>query len=347
MTSADLRRADAEGRGLKDAHGRDIEHGTTQVWLLPLAGGEAQPLTDLPEDVADLAWSPDGTRLCLVSAALTDAVEPRPRRPDAGPRRDVRLIDELDYQLNGVGFTYDRLPKLWIVDVADGAMRRITSGRSADEQPSWSPDGTRICFVSNRGRDRDLAWRSDLYVVSAEGGPVTRISGGRERVFRLPAWSPDGTLIAAVGHRKPAMGMSRDDVWVFPVEALAEGRDLTATSDLYVGAAMNCDLFGFAEMPPTWDRDGRSLLFCAPIEGSYELWRVRVEDGRVERLTEGRHFLSRASTAHVPRGMRVAAVLAGPTQAPDVVALEVPGAGSHPGITRDTGPHAPADHAHG
>ena len=38
--------------------------------------------------------------------------------------------------------------------------------------------------------------------------------------------------------------------------------------------------------------DGRSILFSAPVEGAYELWRMSIADGDVERLTEGRHYLS-------------------------------------------------------
>ena len=110
----DLKLASAPAPGLKDAVGRDLPHGISQVWLLPMGGGEAQPLTDLPEDVTDLAWSPDGRRLCVVSAA-TSAKRPAPKPDDAdGPRRDVRLIDELGYQLNGAGFIHEHRSNLWI-----------------------------------------------------------------------------------------------------------------------------------------------------------------------------------------------------------------------------------------
>jgi dipeptidyl aminopeptidase/acylaminoacyl peptidase len=311
---------------LRDAVGRDLPSGTMQVWLLPMEGGEAAQLTDLPDDVGELAWSPDSRHLCVVSASRTERRDASRERSNE-PRRDVRLIDELDYQLNGAGFTYDRRPKLWVVDVEDGSARRITSGSSADEQPAWSPDGQRIAFVSNRGPRRDLVWRSDLYLVDPAGGPVMRVTGGRHRVFHSPAWSPDGRSIAAIGHRIPAMGMSREDVWVFPPEPLADGRELSGHSDLEVGASMNSDLFGTGSPRLAWDGDGETVLFGAPTDGSYELWRVRVADGRVERLTEGRHMLSRADAVPVAGGMRIAAVLLSATEPPDVVSFEVPAPG--------------------
>jgi dipeptidyl aminopeptidase/acylaminoacyl peptidase len=327
----DLRRAGATLPGLKDIVGRDIPRGDTQVWLLPADGGEARQLTDLPGDVGELTWSPDSTRLCIVSGAMTTklpagtaAAPASGARAGETPRRDVRLIDELDYQLNGVGFTYEHSPRLWIVDVASGAARRITSGSRGDEQPAWSPDGTRIAFVSNRGAGADLAWRSDVYVVPAAGGPATRVTSGRERLFRHPAWSPDGSLIAAVGHRFEALGPTRDDIWVCAPEPGQAGRNLTADSDLFVDAMMNSDLFGFGEAGPRWTPDSRAILFAAPVDGSYELWRARLEDGRVERLTSGRHMLRGADVAEHPGGLRAVAIRGSATEPPDVVSFEVP-----------------------
>ena len=327
----DLRRASAAPTGLKDLVGRDIPRGDTQVWLLPTDGGEARQLTDLSVDVGDLAWSPDGRRLCIVSGATSSkpaaAASAQPGEP---PRRDIRLIDELDYQLNGVGFTYEHPPRLWIVDVASGDTRRITSGSRGDEQPAWSPDGTRIAFVSNRGAGADLAWRSDVYVVAADGGPATRVTSGQERLFQHPAWSPDGSLIAAMGHRFEALGPTRDDIWVFPPEPSQEGRNLTAASDLFVDASMNSDLLGFGESGPRWSPDGRSLLFAAPSGGSYELWRTRLEDGRVERLTSGRHMLRGVDQAAHDGALRVAAIRGAATEPPDVVCFEVPSLARRP-----------------
>jgi dipeptidyl aminopeptidase/acylaminoacyl peptidase len=305
--------------------GIDRDRGATQVWLLPLDGGEASQLTRLPEDVDELAWSPDGTRLCIVSAATRPEPVPKRRTPGEPPERDARLIDRLQYMLNGTGFTYDRPPRLWIVEVATGAVRRLTTGRSADTQPSWSPDGRRIAFVSNRHPDADLTWRTDLYLVDAEGGTPVRASGGRgDRTFGSPLWSPDGAWIAAIGHRYPVGASSPAHLWLFPPAADAAGEDLTADTDLELGAVINSDLLGFAGARPAWSADGTWLTFAAPIEGSYELWRLRRSDRRVERLTSGRHALSRPHAVPRGAGLRIAAVRQSGTEPPDVVVLDVP-----------------------
>ncbi len=302
----DLQRVDATPVGLKDVVGRDIPRGNVQVWLLPLGGGEAHQLTDLPLDVGALEWSPDSSRLCIVSGA-TSAKLPESKK-DAGepPRRDIRLIDELAYQLNGAGFIHEFPPKLWIVDVADGDARRLTSGRSSDEQPAWSPDGKQIAYVSDRGADPDLVWRADVTIIDADGGKPVRVSGGTERLFQHPAWSPDGKHIAAVGHRLEAGNPTRDDIHVFRAKADQTGANLTAEADLYVDASMNSDLVSAGATGPLWAPDGKSILFDAPLDGSFELWRVRLADSRVEQLTRGRHMLVSPSIA--PAGDDLAVV---------------------------------------
>jgi dipeptidyl aminopeptidase/acylaminoacyl peptidase len=71
--------------------------------------------------------------------------------------------------------------------------------------------------------------------------------------------------------------------------------------------------------------DGRWLAFAAPVEGSFELWRVEIDGGRVERLTNDRHYLGRPHLVPSARGgARLAAVRASATEPPDVVVGEIP-----------------------
>ena len=319
----DLRQASAPPTGLKDVVGRDLPHGMMQVWLLPMAGGEAQPLTSLPEDVSDLTWSPGSDRLCVVSAATSAKREaPRPEAAEP-PRRDARLINELGYQLNGAGFIYEQKTNLWVVDVADGATRRLTSGRSRDGQPAWSPDGKRIAFASDRGSNPDLTWRAGIYLIDADGGKPVLVSKGEERLFAEPVWSPDGKLIAAVGHHMEYGNPTREDIHVFRPRADQKGKNLTAEADLFVDAAMNSDLYGPSPVGAQWAPDGESIYFNAPIDGSFELWRVRLADKRVERLTKGQHMLVLPSVVAAGKGLVVAAVRGTATSPPDVVAFEL------------------------
>ena len=315
----------AGGAGEKPGRAEAPKEGAAQVWLLPMEGGEARQLTRLPRDVSDLAWSADGARLCVVSAATSLVTKPE-RAPDAPPESDIRQIDRLMYMDNATGFTYDRPGRLWRVDAATGEAVRLTRGAASDGQPRWSPDGTTIVFVSSRHRDADLTWQQDLYAVPAEGGRVVRITGGRrEQYFESPAWSPDGAWIAAIGHRFPARAGSRGDVWRFRPVAGDAGENLTADADLFADAHLNSDLLGAGGSPVHWSGDGRWITFSAPIDGSYELWRVEAATKRFERLTEDRHFLYGVDQATLgDRSLRVAAARTTGTTPPDVYVGDAP-----------------------
>ena len=320
----------AGGGGAKPGKAAAPKEGGTQVWLLPIAdGGEARQLTDLPQDVEGIAWAPDGRRLCAVSGATSTEPEKKPeRKPDDPPEPDTRLIDTLLYEFNGQGFIHDKFKHPWLVDADTGSAELLTRGDHHDTDPRWAPDGRRIAFVSDRHRDPDLGWRSDIYIVEVANGRVSQLSPGRGRqTWVTPAWSPDGRWVAALGSRDWKRGvLEQASLWRFRVRD-GQAENLIAESDLDALGAMNSDLFGGGEHRPHWMADGRWIVFDAPVEGSMELWRVETDGGRVERLTRERHYLGRSSLVPTARGgARVAAVRTSGTEPPNVVVGEIPAA---------------------
>jgi acylaminoacyl-peptidase len=310
-----------------------------QVHLLPLDGpGEARRLTDLPRGVEALAWSPDGRWLAVLSASRGATRKDDARRrgrpsdkpaPDAPPPSDYHYIDRLQAMANGAGFVYGHVAKLWIVDAETGEARLLVDLPAGISDIAWSPDGSRIAFAADLAGDRDLGWRSDVHVVDVESGRRTRITAGRG-YFAEPAWLPDGRTVAVLGHRYPAAGGSRTDVWLFRTDGSESapdgGRNLSERHDLMPGSGMNSDLT-IGEPPRlAVATDGRSILFSAPVDGSYELWRIAVDDGALERLTDGRHYLSGwdAIPGKAAGAFQVAVIRSSPTELPDVHLVDVP-----------------------
>ena len=312
-----------------------------QVHLLPLDGGEARRLTDLPRGVTEFAWSPDGTQLAVLTSSLGATLAEdsrkrgRPDKPKPGetPLSDYRFIDKLGYQYNGAGFIDDRETHLWVVDVATGAARSLVAGPSAESSPAWSPDGTRIVFTANRRRDPDIDFRSSVFVVDVATRAVTTVAGGGDALFFNPAWTRDGMAILALGERFPRGGY-RTGLWRFAADGsdgVAQGgTDLLARSELKPDAAMNSDVTIGESARIIPSADGKHALFLAPVEGSYELWRVSLDGrGEPERLTSDRHYLSGWDAVPAKgKADTIAAIRSDATTFPEVVAFEVPARGT-------------------
>src|SRR5213594_1495664 len=156
------------------AAGATSEQPRNQVYLLSMTGGEAKRITNLRNGVSLFRWSPDGTRLVIVSRiGPSDS-----RTGDARDRSDVRHYKNSSYKFNDTGWFDDRRTHFWIVDIKSGNAKQITEGNDwNDSDPQWSPDGARIAFVSNRtGKEYDENRNTDVWIISAGSGALTKIS---------------------------------------------------------------------------------------------------------------------------------------------------------------------------
>src|SRR5881397_4046464 len=199
-TKDTLPRWSPDGRWLAFVSDRGAKK-KSQLYAMPAAGGEATQLTDLPNGVfgqGGVAWSPDSTRLAFVTR-VGGWQEPE-REEDRGKSRPAHVISTLKYRFEGVGYTYDRRPHIFVVPVAGGAPKQITDGDFPDVWPTWAPDGTRIAFVAERHETHDMDVNDAIYEVAADGGEPRRISPTLAPMWAL-AYSPDGRAIAHVGMR--------------------------------------------------------------------------------------------------------------------------------------------------
>src|SRR5438132_661811 len=130
----------------------------------------AQDLTRL-RGVSDPQISPDGRRVAFV---MTTASEER--EEDRGKSRPAHVISALKYRFEGIGFTYDRRPHIFVVRVTGGAPTQITDGDFPDVWPTWASDGGRIAFVAERHDTRDTDVHDAIYDVASDGGEPRRIS---------------------------------------------------------------------------------------------------------------------------------------------------------------------------
>ena len=302
-----------------------------QIHLLPLDGGEARRLTDLPRGVDAFWWSPDGRRLLATSASRgATRDEDRKRRgkgpapkPGDPPESDLHFIDRLGYHLDGTGFTYQAIAQLWLVDAVTGEARRLTDEPAGVGDVAWSPDGSRIVYTTNLRPDRDIEPRSHLVVIDSDRPGRVRLTGDAA-IFLGPVWMPDGATIAAIGGYLPD-NFYRSDLWLVAADGSdaagsTGGRNLTGRHDLMLASTINSDIVPGEAARLVPSTDGTAITFQAPVEGAVELWRVATTDGSVARLTAGHHAISAFDLVEPDRagGPRIAWLRSSPTELADL-----------------------------
>ncbi len=250
-----------------------------ELWLIPADFGEAHRLTRGSSDVSQPAWSPDGQQLVYVAKTERPAKDDATHAPKEGS--DVRVITQLGYKMDGEGFWDGKYKHLFAVAVTSGDPVQLTDGPWDDAQPAWSPDGSRIAFVSRRTPDREWADTSDIYTVPATGGDATQLTVS-VGPFKSPVWSPDGTQIAFLGHDRPAETgpTTQDWVWIAPADGSGAPQALTRDFDRSATGGVMGDLgTGNGQFPLQWTPDGTGILFVTEDRGTAMIARVAMTGG--------------------------------------------------------------------
>jgi len=223
-------------------NGSDAAGTANNIWVINADGSGAAPLTHLTASgntYWNLAWSPDSKKLAFASSAALDGSD---------------------------ALNTNAAVNVWVMN-ADGTaatpVTRLTvaepDGSWTSQLPVWSPDSTRLAFLSVGALDGTNALNPNrvfnIWTAKADGSsaaPLTRLSAnGVSQTY--PAWSPDGTKISFIAQRaldgtdapSPTNG---SNLWTI-------NADGTATTHL---TSFTTNDFMFY---PVWSPDGRKLVF--------------------------------------------------------------------------------------
>jgi Tol biopolymer transport system component len=127
------------------------------------------------------------------AAKVSQEIGPKldfPQRVEQGPVK-VRLIQGPVESPDGKKLAFSAMTHLYVMDLPGGKPQRLTSGNARQFQPTWSPDGKSIAYVtwSNQG--------GQLWNIPATGGTPQQLTKSFA-LYSNPVWSPDGTRIVAL-----------------------------------------------------------------------------------------------------------------------------------------------------
>jgi Tol biopolymer transport system component len=206
-----------------------------------------------------------------------------------------------DVAPDGRSIVFDLLGDLYLLGLDGGEARPLSQGAAMDFRPRFSPDGTRIAFISDRnGTD-------NLWVMNADGSGARMVSAQDPnqhpkdiRFFVTPTWTADGKAVAAsVASEITFYGT--DDIRAFPVDPSQQGKSVSvakvvapdpATRPVFTGQRPP---FLREGVDPEFSRDGHYLYYSARTElgrfnderlmPQYQLARIDLRTDRLNVLT--------------------------------------------------------------
>ncbi len=149
--------------------------------------------------------------------------------------------------------------QLYIAELNGESATQITNLPTGACQPSWSPDGMKLVFISPCKTNEDIYYNTRLYIVNADGSDLVALDASVGGNFD-PAWSPDGKSIAFTSLRTGKM-----EVFTINVD------DFTSVTQLTNGEP------GIESRMPAWSPDGSQIVYVVKRIGVYQIWLMNAD----------------------------------------------------------------------
>ncbi len=250
--------------------------GKPQLFVHWLASGRTARITGLPEAPADMAWSPDGSRIAFTMFVPDEGAKlgaPVAKPDGAKWAEPIKVVTRVQFRADGEGDLKPGFNHVFVVAADGGAPRQLTDGAFDDGGSlAWTPDGRRIVFSSNHGKDweRD-PFESEVFTVAVADGTLTQLTH-RVGPDSDAAPSPDGRLIAYVGY---------DD----RLRAYENARLTVMNADGTGSRIISGDL-DRSVRNPQWSGDGKSIVAAFDDHGVTKVARFTL-DGKMTIVAEG------------------------------------------------------------
>jgi dipeptidyl aminopeptidase/acylaminoacyl peptidase len=250
---------------------RGKEDDRPQLWIIPVRGGEAHQVTEVPAGVGGICWSPDGDRIAFVQST-TESEREEGHDVDISEEEeyeretpDPRVIDRTVYRTGQSYFdgarshVYVAHVGSEVPDAEDVEVERLTDGDTDFNSPEWGDASTLYYTANDVGDDPDDSARYSIYSYDTE-------SGDAEKVHESSGW---GTGLAATEAGEVAFLYSDEEqMSIQPTElkvlSVESGDVAWVTEDLDRG-------MGY-EAAPQWGPEEAQVYFSTPDAGKISVW---------------------------------------------------------------------------
>ncbi len=259
------------------------EDDPAQLYLLPMAGGEAQPVTELPIAPGAPKWFPDGQRIAFAAKTfpdLNDDFEKIKERLDERKEdktkvkiSDRRLLRYWDHYR-----TDDKMHHVFMLDLESREVKDLMPGY--DQLTgfggfAWdlSPDGKEVAFAANTTEPPWQKLDFNVHLLSVESGEIRQITEDNPAWDGDPTYSPDGRYLLFGRTERPEIAPDFTRLARYDRES-GEIRPLTADWD---------------HQPSGWrvTGDGETVVFHAQDGGRRHLFKMPIDGGEPEVVAEG------------------------------------------------------------
>jgi dipeptidyl aminopeptidase/acylaminoacyl peptidase len=275
-----------DGKRLLFVSSRD---GSSQLYTMPVDGGESTQLTDFPGGVSAPVWSPDGTRIAVTASVYPECgADPDCNTEmavdDDEGKLDVHVADELLYRhwtsWRDGRYTHvllmDAESGECIVDLTPGPFDSPIFSLGGGAGYAFTGDGKGLLFVSNRDEDQAESTNADLWIVRIEDEvseeDAVNLTEANHGWDGAPVVSPDGRFVAILSQETPGYESDLKRLALVSLENMRTS---------YITGRHNFDdMIGDVR----WSPDGLSLYFTADRKGRTPIFRVSYEGGEVEEV---------------------------------------------------------------
>ena len=241
--------------------------GFKEIFSCNFDGTGAVQITHNQSISTEPSWGPRGTSLVYTlysetytDVVLSDLINHRQRKISEFPGLNAGADLSPDGQWAALCLSRDRWVELYRLRLSDRAVMRLTNDKAVESSPTWSPNGSQICYVS------DKAGKPNLYIISANGGQAQRLVAATAEAVS-PCWSKVSNKICFATKNTGEYNLAVVD--------MADPR--RTVTNLTPG--------GGKWEAPAWAPDGRHVVCSHQIGNQRELCMVDTWYGRIMKIT--------------------------------------------------------------